>query len=179
MPPQHDRPSVSPANGMNGVPQLQRQASDYYLNAMSGGMAAVPAHLRNDMQQSTRPQSPAQYTMPVNQPQARPVLTSNPSANYNSRQGLEQPTTNGQQQATNGNNSPHMNANIAWQPSHNGIPTTQTTEYTYPDHTAYSVANVNAPMYYQQGNVQRPHSTGPIDHYGQMRGQEMWAQHQQ
>jgi hypothetical protein len=175
--PQHDRPSVSPANGMNGVPQLQRQSSDYYLNAMNGGMAAVPAHLRTDMQPSPRAQSPAQYTMPVNQPQPRPALTSNPSASYTSRQSLETPVS--QQQSTSSTNSPHMNGNIAWQSSHNGIPTTQTTDYTYPDHTGYSVPNINAPMYYQHANVPRPHSTGPIDQYGQLRGQEMWAQHQQ
>jgi hypothetical protein len=30
-------------------------------------------------------------------------------------------------------------------------------------------------MYYEQ---QRPHSTGPMDYSNQMRGQEMWAQHQ-
>ncbi|SMR50148.1 unnamed protein product [Zymoseptoria tritici ST99CH_1A5] len=176
MPPQHDRPSASPANGMNGAPQLQRQASDYYLNAMNGGMASVPAHLRNDMQPTPRSQSPAQYTMPVNPPQSRPTLASNPSASYASRQILEPNGASVQQQGTSGTNSPHMNGNIAWQPSHHGLPTTQTTDYTYPDHTGYSVAN---PMYYQQGSVQRPHSTGPIDHYGPMRGQEMWAQHQQ
>ena len=46
MPHQPDRPtSVSPAVGMNGTPGLQRQQSDYYMNVMNSGMAAVPAHL--------------------------------------------------------------------------------------------------------------------------------------
>lgn len=180
--PQSERPaSVSPAGGMNGVPQLSRQTSDYYMNAMNGGMAAVPAHIRTEMNPATsRAPSPAQYHMSVGNQQQRPQLTSNPSGSgYNPPQILEPPTTNGQQQSGSGNNSPHMNAALGgWQSPHNGMPATQQAEYTYAD--ANGTYGVNAAqMYYQQANVQRPHSTGPMDYHGPMRGQEMWAQHQQ
>lgn len=110
LPQQQDRAATgSPATGLNGMPQLQRQASDYYMNAMNGGMAAVPPHLRNEMQPSPRAQSPQQYPMPVNgnTPQSRPSLTSNPSSSAHLPQILEPPTTNGQQQTGSGNNSPH------------------------------------------------------------------------
>lgn len=179
--PQHiDRPSsVSPAAGMNGMTgQLQRQSTDYYLNAMNSGIAAMPAHIRSAMQPSPRAQSPAQYSMPVSAPQPRPSLTSNPSSGgYNPPQVLEPPTTNGQQQTGSGSNSPHMGSTMGWQSPH---------ATSHDNYTPYTDANgqygsVNtAQMYYQQAAVQqRPHSTGPMD-FGQMRaGQEMWAQHQQ
>ena len=180
MPQAPDRPpSVSPANGLNGVPALQRQTSDYYMNAMNGGMA-VPPHLRNEMQPSPRPQSPAQYPMPTNGQQQRPSLTSNPSSGYNPPQILEPPTNNGQQQSNSGNNSPHMAGTLpGWQSPHNGIGGNHQNDYAYPDPN--SGYNVNtAQMYYQQQQgVQRPHSTGPLDYHNQLRGQEMWAQHQQ
>lgn len=186
MPQPSERPaSVSPAAGMNGVAQLQRQTSDYYMNAMNSGMAAVPAHIRGEMAPTSRAQSPAQYQMAVNgqqQQQQRPQLTSNPSSGYNPPQILEPPTTNGQQQPGSGNNSPHMNNSMGWQSPHNGLqPGQQAAEYTYTDPNG-NMVNVNAvQMYYQQPNVQRPHSTGPPDyHQAAMRGQEMWAaQHQQ
>ncbi|CAK4034769.1 Zinc finger [Lecanosticta acicola] len=174
MPPQSDRPaSLSPAAGMNGVAQLQRQSSDYYMNAMNGGMA-VPAHMRPEMQSTSRAQSPQQYPMPVSTQQQRPQLTSNPSSGgYNPPQILEPPTANGQQTSASGNNSPHMNAQVGgWQSPHNGMTTGQATDYSYPD--GYTQVNA-AQMYYQP----RPHSTAPMD-YRQMPQQEMWtAQHQQ
>ena len=169
-----NRASVSPANGMNGAPALQRQTSDYYMNAMSGGMAAVPAHLRPGMQPSPRSQSPAQYPMPSNAPQSRPSLTSNPSSGYNPPQILEPAPSNGQQQTNSGNNSPHIaNAMAGWQSPHAGLPSNQQNDYAYPDPN--NNYNVNAQ---QNQGVARPHSTGPMD-YNQMRGQEMWAHNQQ
>ncbi|KXS94434.1 hypothetical protein AC578_3540 [Pseudocercospora eumusae] len=189
LPQQQDRAATgSPATGLNGMPQLQRQASEYYMNAMNGGMAAVPPHLRNEMQPSPRAQSPQQYPMPVNgnTAQSRPSLTSNPSSSAHLPQILEPPTTNGQQQTGSGNNSPHLNNNNnnpmnGWQSPHPGMPANapQTTDYTYPDpNNHYGVGNVNAAqMYYQQQGVQRPHSTQPLDY--QHQGQPMWAQHQQ
>ncbi|KAK5136061.1 hypothetical protein LTR08_004111 [Meristemomyces frigidus] len=179
MPQQPDRhSSASPAVGMNGMPQLPRQNSDFYMNAMNGGMAAVPPHLRGEMQHSPRSQSPAQYQMSAtSQPpqQQRPILTSNPSSGYNPPQILEPPTTNGQHQNGSGNNSPHLSHTMGWQSPHNGMNGQQQTEYSYQDPNAgYNAAQ----LYYQQHGVQRPHSTGPMD-FQQMRGQEMWAQHQQ
>nr|POE47079.1 zinc finger protein 2 [Quercus suber] len=178
--PQHiDRPSsASPANGINGLPgQLQRQSSEYYLNAMNSGIAAMPPHLRSEMQPSPRAQSPAQYAMPVTSAQTRSALTSNPSSGYNPPQILEPPTTNAQQQTGVGNSSPHMTASMGWQSPH------ATPHDNYSTYTATNgqYNNVNATqMYYQQAAVQqRPHSTGPVD-FGQLRtGQEMWVQHQQ
>lgn len=181
MPQQPDRPSsVSPAVGLNGMPQLQRQPSDYYMQAMTnGGMAAVPAHMRNEIQPSPRSQSPAQYQLPPNGQQQRPTLTSNPSSGYNPPQILEPPTTNGQQQGGSSHNSPHMGNAMGWQSPHNGMAANQQNDYSYPDpHAGYN--NVNAQMYYQQGGVPaRPHSNGPLDYQHGLRGQEMWTQHQQ
>lgn len=178
--PQHpDRPSsVSPANGMNGVPQLQRQASDYYMNAMNGGMA-VPPHMRGEITtpRSSSPAQHGQYPMPTNGHQShRPSLTSNPSSGgYNPPQILEPPTANGQQQNGSGNNSPHIGASMGgWQSPHNGLGANQTTDYAYPDPNGQY--NVNTQMYYQP---QRPHSTGPIEYQTPMNGREMWAQHPQ
>lgn len=174
---QPDRPSsVSPASAMNGVPSLQRQSSDFYINAMNGGMA-VPPHLRTEMQPSPRSQSPAQYQMPVNGQQQRPSLTSNPSSGYNPPQILEPPANNGQPTGS-GSNSPHMGNAMGWQSPHTGIANAQQPDYGYPDpNSAYNVNT--AQMYYQQPGLQRPHSTGPLDYGNQMRGQEVWAQHQQ
>jgi hypothetical protein len=186
MPTHQDRQNTgSPAAGMNGLPHVQRQPSDYYMNAMNGGMAAVPPHMRNEVQPSPRAQSPQQYPMPVNgAPQQRPPLTSNPSAGHALPQILEPQPSNGQQQAGSGNNSPHINQTMTngWQsPHHNGMPNNQpTADYSYPDpNSGYQVNNVNAMHTYYQPNVSRPHSTGPIDYTSQMRGQELWAQHQQ
>lgn len=177
MPQQPDRPSsVSPANGMNGLPSLQRQNSDYYMNAMSNGMAAMPTHLRPDMQPSPRSQSPAQYPAPMNGMSQRPSLTSNPSSGYNPPQILEPPTTNGQ--SGSGNNSPHLSNAMGWNQNHNGMNGNQSNEYPYPDPNNNYAVNPG-PLYYQQQGVQRPHSTGPMDYHNPMRGQEMWAQHQQ
>lgn len=154
------------------------------MNAMNGGMAAVPAHIRTEMAPTSRAQSPAQYQMAVNgqqQQQQRPQLTSNPSSGYNPPQILEPPTTNGQQ-PNSGNNSPHLGNSMGWQSPHTGLqPGQQAAEYTYTDPNGQYVNSVNAAqMYYQQANVQRPHSTGPMDYHNQMRGQEIWAgQHQQ
>ncbi|KAK5119717.1 hypothetical protein LTR85_007293 [Meristemomyces frigidus] len=179
--PQHpDRhSSVSPAVGMNGMaPQLTRGNSDFYMNAMNGGMAVVPPHLRGEMQPSPRSQSPAQYQIATSQPtQQRPSLTSNPSSGYNPPQILEPPTANGQQSGS-GNNSPHLGHALGWQSPHNGLNGQQQSDYSYPDPNS-SYGNPNAQLYYQQQGVQRPHSTGPMDYQQQMRGQEMWAQHQQ
>lgn len=162
---------------MNGVPGLQRQSSDYYINAMNGGMAAVPPHLRTEMQPSPRSQSPAQYQIPVNAQQQRPSLTSNPSSGYNPPQILEPPTNNGQPTGS-GSNSPHMGNALGWQSPHSGIANPPQTDYGYPDPNAgYNVSA--AQMYYQPQAIPRPHSTGPMDYGNQMRGQEVWAQHQQ
>lgn len=183
--PQPDRQSTnSPAAGMSGMPTLQRQPSDFYMNAMNGGMAAVPPHMRNEVQPSPRAQSPQQYPMPPNQgtPQQRPPLTSNPSGSYNGPpQILEPPTTNGQQQAASGNNSPHINGAInGWQSPHNAMSAQhQTTDYGYPDANGYASHNVNAShMYYQAPTVSRPHSTGPVDYNNGGLRQEMWTQQQ-
>lgn len=176
-----DRPaSVSPANGMNGAPALQRQASDFYMSAMNGGMAAVPPHLRTGMQASPRSQSPAQYPMPANGQQQRPSLTSNPSSGYNPPQILEPTPNNAQQQTNSGGNSPHISNNMAgWQSPHNGLTANQQNDYAYPDPNNNYNVNTQQMYSYQQQGVQRPHSTGPMDYHNQMRGQEMWAQQHQ
>ena len=177
--PQPDRHSTaSPAVGMNNMPQLPRQNSDFYMSALNGGMAVVPPHLRNEMQHTPRSQSPAQYQMSaVNQQsqQQRPTLTSNPSSGYNPPQILEPPTVNGQHQNGSGNNSPHLSQAMGWQSPHTGMHGQQQNDYSYQDPTAYNTAQI----YYQQHGGHRPHSTGPMDYQQQMRGQEMWAQHQQ
>lgn len=178
LPQQPERPSsVSPAVGLNGISQLQRQGSDYYMQAAMNGGMAVPPHMRGEVQPSPRSQSPAQYQMAANgQQQHRPSLTSNPSSGYNPPQILEPPTTNGQQQPGSGGNSPHMSAQMGWQSPHH-LAGQQQAEYAYPDPNG-QFGNVTAQMYYQQ-QPQRPHSTGPIDYHQQLRGQEMWAQPQQ
>ena len=170
---QPDRPpSVSPANGLNGVPSLQRGSSDFYLNAINGGMQ-VPPHIRNDLQPSPRSHSPAQYPMPGNNQQHRPSLNSNPSSGYNPPTILEPTPNNGQQVSNGGNNSPHLAGTLGWQSPHNGINGNQQGEFPYAD------GNTGYPgLYYQQAGVPRPHSTGPIDYHNQLRGQEMWAQQQ-
>lgn len=176
-----DRPgSVPPGSGINGVPQLSRQTSDYYMNAINNGMAAVPAHMRGEMQPSPRSASPAQYQMQVNGQGPR----SNPAVGYNPPQILEPPTShNGQQQTNSGSNSPHLGAGMGWQSPHNGLPATSAAppnEFAYPDpNNNYAVNPAAAQMYYQQQQQQqRPHSTGPMDYQNQIRGHEMWAQQQ-
>lgn len=177
--PQHpSRPSsVSPGSAMAGVPQLQRQTSDYYMQAMNNGMAAVPSHLRNEMGPTSRSNSPAQYQMPVNGAAQRPPLTSNPSSGYNPPQILEPAaTSHGQQHTGSATNSPHMGQTMGWQSPHGGLTANgQPAEYQYADANGSYGVNPAAQMYYQQ---QRPHSTGPLDYQNQLRGQEMWAQHQ-
>nr|POE74735.1 zinc finger protein with krab and scan domains 3 [Quercus suber] len=176
MPHHIDRPSsASPANGMNGLPgQLQRQSSDYYLNAMNSGIAAMPAHLRSEMQPTPRAQSPAQFSMPVTSAQTRSALTSNPSSGYNPPQILEPPTTSAQQQNGIGNSSPHMSTNMGWQSPH-ATPHDNYSTYTTTN-GQYNTVNATQ-MYYQQAAVQqRPHSTGPVDFNHLRTGQEMWEQ---
>ena len=162
---------------MAGVPQMQRQTSDYYMQAMNNGMAAVPAHLRGEMAPSPRSGSPAQYQMPVNGSGQRPPLTSNPSSGYNPPQILEPSAApHGQQHNGSATNSPHMGHAMGWQSPHNGLSANgQQPQYNYGDANGNYGVNPAAHMYYDQ---QRPHSTGPMDYNGQMRGQEMWAQHQ-
>ena len=181
--PQPDRQSTnSPAAGMNGMPTLQRQPSDFYMNAMSSGMAAVPPHMRNEVQASPRAQSPQQYAMPVNgTPQQRNALASISSGGYNAPpQIMEPPATNGQQQQTgSGHNSPHLNGSMnGWQSPHNGMGAGQhqTTDYSYPDANGYPSHNVNGlHNYYPASNVPRPHSTGPVDYSSGLR-QDVWTQ---
>ncbi|EME45172.1 hypothetical protein DOTSEDRAFT_43570 [Dothistroma septosporum NZE10] len=167
------------ATPVNGNQNLQRQASDYYMNAMQGGMAAVPTHIRAEMPNGvpSRAASPAQYPMPaVNGQQQRPPLTSNPSSGYNPPQIMEPSVGNGQQTGS-GTNSPHMQG---WQSPHTGVQA-QPNDYSYTDaNNNYNGTNVNVlQQYYTTPDVQRPHSTGPVGYHNQMRGQEMWAQHQQ
>lgn len=165
--------SVSP--GMAGVPQMQRQSSDYYMNAMSNGMAAaVPAHLRTEMQPTPRSASPAQYQMAVSQAQ-RPPLTSNPSSGYNPPQILEPPAATNGHHSGSANGSPHMGGALGWQSPHNTAMNGQHQDYSYADANGNYAVNPAPQMYYQQP---RPHSTGPIDYQNQMRGPDMWA-HQQ
>ncbi|KAF2765864.1 hypothetical protein EJ03DRAFT_345450 [Teratosphaeria nubilosa] len=181
MPQQPDRnTSLSPAVHVNGVlPQLQRQTSDYYMQAMSNGMAVpVPPHMRSEVQHSPRSQSPAAYQVAQMQnQQSRPSLTSNPSPSYNPPQILEPPAANGQQQPGSASNSPHMSNQMGWQSPHSGM-AQPTNDGYYPDpNTQFGqFGNVSAaPLYYHQ---HRPHSTGPLDQQ-QMRATEMWAQQQQ
>ena len=172
---QPDRPpSVTQATSINGVAALQRQPSDFYLNAINGGMN-LPNHMRNDMQPSPRSHSPAQYPMPGNNQQQRPSLTSNPSSGYNPPQILEPTPNNGQQVSNSGTNSPHLAGTLGWQSPHHGINGNQQNDYSYTDTT--NGYGVNPQMYYS-GNVQRPHSTGPIDYHNQLRPQELWTQQQ-
>ncbi|KAK5706273.1 hypothetical protein LTR97_001260 [Elasticomyces elasticus] len=181
--PQHpDRASsASPAVTVNGLPAMSRQSSDLYMHVLhNGGVPPVAAqfqqHLRNEMQGSPRPQSPAQYTLPPNTLATRPSLTSNPSSGYNPPQILEPPTTNGHQSGSAGN-SPHMSNAMGWQSPHQGMTNGHHNDYSYPDPNS-QYATANPAMYYQQHAIQRPHSTGPMD-YPHLRAQEMWAQHQQ
>ncbi|KAK0934579.1 hypothetical protein LTR29_013845 [Friedmanniomyces endolithicus] len=181
--PQHpDRTiSASPAVGVNGMPQLSRQSSDLYMQVLNNGGIPVAAqfqqHLRNEMQGSPRPQSPAQYPMPPSTAPHRPSLTSNPSSGYNPPQILEPPTINGQHQNGSGGNSPHMSGSMGWPTPHHAMSNGHHNDYSYPDPNGQYAA-ANTAMYYQQQPVQRPHSTGPMD-YPQLRAQEMWAQHPQ
>jgi len=173
LPGHHSRPSsVSPGSAMAGVPSLSRSTSDYYMNAMTNGMA-VPAHLRGEMQGTPRSASPAQYQLPVNgQAQQRPPLTSNPSSSYNPPQILE-PSANGQSNGS-AHNSPHMGTSMGWQSPHSTMSTNGQQEYAYTDANGNYAVNSAAPMYYQQ----RPHSTGPMDYPSMNAGQSMWSHHQ-
>lgn len=175
--PHPDRQSTnSPAAGMNSMPTLQRQTSEFYMNAISSGMAAVPPHMRSQVQASPRAQSPQQYSMPGNNGTPQPRITSISSAGYNGPpQIMEPPTTNGHQQTGSGHNSPHLNG---WQSPHNGMGPGQhqTTDYSYQDASGYPSHSVNAMhAYYQAPNVSRPHSTGPVDYSSGLR-QDVWTQ---
>lgn len=176
----NDRPvSVSPA-GMNGAPVLQRQSSDYYINAMNGGMS-MPPHLRNELQNpSPRSSSPAsQSYMSVNSNSGRPSLTSHPSNYHPLPTTLEPPTTNPPSQNGSVNGSPHLAGN-GWQsPAHQTIPGAQQPDYSYPDPNMQQYVQNAQNLYYQNAGMRRPGSTDPMDAYQQRPGQEMWAQHQQ
>lgn len=115
--------------------------------------------------------------MPVNPSAQRPPLTSNPSSGYNPPQILEPSAApHGQQQHGSATNSPHMGHAMGWQSPHGGLSANgQQQQYHYADANSNYGVNPAAQMYYEQ---QRPHSTGPMDYQNQMRGQEMWAQHQ-
>ncbi|KAK5010757.1 hypothetical protein LTR28_007975 [Elasticomyces elasticus] len=129
----NDHPiSVSPAAGMNGMPQLQRQNSDYaYMQQLGGN---IPPHMRSIANASPRSSSPANSSyMSVNGVNGingnphRPALTSHPSS-YGPPTTLEPPPSNSihhsnPQSATNsGHNSPHIGA-MGWQSPSNGVMT--------------------------------------------------------
>jgi hypothetical protein len=176
MPNHISRPSsISPGSAMQGVPQLQRQNSDYYMAAMNGGMATnLPAHLRNELNPQSRSGSPAQYQLPSTSQAQRPPLTSNPSSGYNPPQILEPPAA-GNGQGGSGHNSPHMSAPMGWQSPHNPMAGNgQHQDYAFADTNGGYAVPPGQQMYYQQ----RPHSTGPLDYQNQMGRQDMqWAQH--
>ncbi|KAF2621597.1 hypothetical protein BU25DRAFT_463554 [Macroventuria anomochaeta] len=169
--------SLSPANGMPAgvVPAMHRQASDY---AYMGGIN-VPPHMRSEMPQQSPRASPAltsqSYTSSVSN--ARPTITSHPSA-YGPPPILEPPASANHNQSGTGsaNGSPHM-ANMGWQsPSQQALPSPGAADngYVYPEP---QYGNTQNSMYYQNHNIRRPNSTEP-DHYNpnqQRMGNEMWA----
>lgn len=164
---------------MNGVPGLQRQTSDYYMNAMNGGMT-MPPHLRAEMQShSPRPASPANshYSMPSNASQQRQHMTSHPTA-YPLPSTLEPPTTNPPSQNGSVNGSPHI-AGSGWQsPAHQSLPGAQQTDYSYPDPNTQQYVQNAQNLYYQNQTLRRPQSTDPIETYQTQRmPQELWTQH--
>lgn len=179
----HDRPvSVSPAGAMS-VPGLQRQTSDYYINAMNGGMP-LPPHMRTEMQShSPRAASPANshYSMPSNASQQRQHMTSHPGA-YPLPSTLEPPTTNPPSQNGSVGGSPHI-AGSGWQsPAHQSLPGAQQTDYSYPDPNTQQYVQNAQNLYYQNQTMRRPQSTDPIETYQQQRmPAELtgWAQHPQ
>ncbi|GAB7350463.1 hypothetical protein MBLNU459_g1063t1 [Dothideomycetes sp. NU459] len=178
----HDRPvSVSPAGGMNNVPTLQRQSSDYYMNAINNGMT-MPPHMRNAMQNhSPRSASPANshYSLPSNASQQRQPMTSHPGA-YPLPSTLEPPTTNPPSQNGSVGGSPHMTGS-GWQsPAHQTMPGAQQSDYAYPDPNTQQYVQNAQNLYYQNQNMRRPQSTDPMEAYqAQRMGQELWAQHPQ
>ena len=164
----NDRPvSVSPA-GMNGVSGLQRQSSDYYINAMNGGMT-MPPHMRNEMSNhSPRPSSPAnaQAYMPVNG--NRHGMTSHPTT-YPLPNTLEPPTTNNSSQNGSAGGSPHISGS-GWQsPAHQSMPGAQHPDYSYPDPNTQQYVQNAQNLYYQNTSM----------HPAQRMGPDLWAQHQQ
>lgn len=164
---------------MNGVPTLQRQTSDYYMNAMNGGMT-MPPHLRAEMQShSPRPVSPANshYSMASNAPQQRQHMTSHPTA-YPLPSTLEPPTTNAPSQSGSVNGSPHI-AGSGWQsPAHQSMPGAQQADYSYPDPNTQQYVQNAQNLYYQNQTLRRPQSTDPIESYATQRmPQELWTQH--
>jgi len=164
----NDRPSsVSPATMNGGVPGLQRQSSDYYLNAMSNGMT-MPPHMRNEMaNHSPRSASPvsSHAYMPVNG--GRHPLTSHPNP-YPLPNTLEPPTVNGSQNGS-VSGSPHLQGN-GWQsPSHQSLPGAQQPDYSYPDPNTQQYVQNAQNLYYQNTSMHQPSRMGP----------DLWAQHQQ
>lgn len=163
----NDRPvSVSPA-GMNGVPTLQRQSSDYYMNAINGGLT-MPPHMRNEMaNHSPRSASPANSQTYIAVNGSRQPLTSHPTA-YPLPNTLEPPTNNGSHSGSSGG-SPHL-AGSGWQsPAHQSIAGAQQPDYSYPDPNTQQYVQNAQNLYYQNTNL----------HSSQRLGPDMWAQHQQ
>ena len=164
----NDRPTSISPSGLNGaIPGLQRQSSDYYMNAMNGGMT-VPPHMRNEMaNHSPRSASPAnaQAYMPVNG--GRHPLTSHPTT-YPLPNTLEPPTTNGSQNGSVGS-SPHISGN-GWQsPNHQSLPGAAHPDYSYPDPNTQQYVQNAQNLYYQNTNM----------HQAPRIGQDMWVNNQQ
>ena len=159
---------MSPAGLSGPVPGLQRQSSDYYMNAMNGGMT-MPPHMRNEMaHHSPRPASPAnqQAYMPVNS--GRQSMTSHPTT-YPLPNTLEPPTTNGSQNGS-VNGSPHIPGS-GWQsPANQSMPGAQQADYSYPDPNTQQQYVQNAQnLYYHNTNM----------HQAPRMGQDMWVHNQQ
>lgn len=187
----HHRPvSVSPAGGMHGVPGLQRQPSDYFLqsainNGMNNGLnntMNIPPHMRSEIAtHSSRPASPANshYSMPSNGSGQRQHMTSHPTA-YPLPSTLEPPATNPPSQNGSVGGSPHI-AGSGWQsPAHQTHPGAQQTDYSYPDPNTQQYVQNAGNLYYNQQAMRRPQSTDPIEAYqAQRMPQELWTQHHQ
>lgn len=174
----NERHSDSPA-GLNGMPGLQRQTSEYYMNAMNGGMT-MPHHMRNEMaNHSPRPVSPANSQAYLQVNGSRQSLTSHPGA-YPLPNTLEPPTTNGSSANGSVGGSPHV-AGSGWQsPAHQTMAGAQQPDYSYPDPNTQQYVQNAQNLYYQNTNMRRPQGTESMDPYQAQRlGQEMWAQHHQ
>jgi len=164
----NDRPSsVSPSTMNGSVAALQRHSSEYYMNAINGGMT-MPPHMRTEMaNHSPRAPSPAnsQAYMPVNG--NRQGLTSHPTA-YGLPNTLEPPTANGSQNGSVGG-SPHLTTN-GWQsPGHQSLPGAQQTDYSYPDPNTQQYVQNAQNMYYHNTAMHQP----------QRMTQDLWHPHQQ
>lgn len=165
----NDRPpSISPATINGPVPGLQRPQSDYYMNAMNGGMT-MPPHMRPEMSnhspRSVSPTNSSAY-LPVSTSR-HPSMTSHPSA-YPLPNTLEPPAANGSQNGS-VNGSPHIPGN-GWQsPSTHGLQGAQQPDYSYPDPNTQQYVQNAQNLYYQNTNMQ------PAPRMGQ----DMWTHHQQ